>query len=59
MLATGVGAEVCVDAFERPSNFILPPGKAREEFAIPKKRWFSNLRGSVGCVAWIHAAIEM
>jgi hypothetical protein len=59
MLATGVGAEVCVDAFHRGSDFILPPGKAREEFIMPQKRWFSNLRESVGHVAWTHAAIEM
>jgi hypothetical protein len=59
MLATGVGAQVCVDAFERVSDFILPPGKARENFVVPQKRWCSKLRESAGCVAWTHAAIEM
>jgi hypothetical protein len=59
MLATGVGAQVCVDAFQRVSDFILPPGKARENFVVPQKRWYSKLRESVGYVAWVHAAIEI
>ena len=58
MLATGISTSTCVDTVARCRIFFLK-GKARGAIVIPRKDWFSKMRESVGCVAWLYAAISI